>query len=62
MDELLQYENLGHKVENYKWATKHNVNTNDDVDDCVTLHYTDVNDNFNACVAPQNAHTYKHFH
>ena len=43
-----------------EWVTKHNMNANDDMYDCVTLHDTNVNDNIYACVALPNAHTCNH--
>ena len=53
--ELLQHDNkmriFGHEVKNpekwkiYEWVTKHNANANDDIYACVTLFYTNVDDN-----------------
>ena len=32
----------------YKWTTKHETDANDNIHACVTLYYTDVNDDMNA--------------
>ena len=42
-------------MDNNKWEQQHNVNTNDDADDCMAQHIND-------CMTPHNANTHKHFH
>ena len=70
-DELLQHDNKmriwtrSENPEKWKineWVTKHNVNANDDMYACVALHNANVHDIIRACVALHNAYSRNHIH